>query len=214
MLISSSGGGIALVDYATRRAIFTARVVNAHSIEWLPGGRIAAAASVGKAEGANRVVIFEVESGRELAEDPLPSAHGLVWEEAAGLLWALGYAELRAYALETVAGGLRLRVVQSFPLPDEDGHDLIAEPGGRGLLLTTHSQVWRFNRDTGGFAPFPPLDAQARVKSLSVHPHNGRLAAVQAEEGFWWSERVRFPGGDPAELHLPGRRLYKARWMP
>ena len=36
ILISSSGGGVALVDRETRRASFFARVTNAHSIEMLP----------------------------------------------------------------------------------------------------------------------------------------------------------------------------------
>jgi hypothetical protein len=214
ILISSSSGGIALVDRATRRATFCARVVNAHSIEWLPGGRIAAAASVGSAPGANRVVVFDSLRGREVAEAPLPSAHGLVWEEAAGRLWALGFDQLQAYALEDTSGGLSLRLVQSFPLPDPDGHDLVAEPGGRGLLLTTHAQVWRFDRDRQDFTPFAPLAGRARVKSVSVHPKTGRLAAVQAEGENWWSEQVLFPGEEPPALRLPGRRLYKARWLP
>ena len=38
ILISSSGGGVALVERETRRASFVARVTNAHSIEMLPGG--------------------------------------------------------------------------------------------------------------------------------------------------------------------------------
>ena len=53
ILISSSGGGVALVDRETRRASFSARVTNAHSIEMLPGERIAAAASVSNAGTGN-----------------------------------------------------------------------------------------------------------------------------------------------------------------
>ena len=79
ILISSSGGGVALVDRETRRASFVARVTNAHSIEMLPGGRIAAAASVSAAGTGNRLAIFDAADGRELASDELRSGHGVVW---------------------------------------------------------------------------------------------------------------------------------------
>ena len=96
ILISSSGGAVALIDRQTRRASFVARVTNAHSIEMLPGGRIAAAASVSTAGSGNRIVIFDA-GGKELAADELRSAHGLVWDESARR--ALGARRRRAACL-------------------------------------------------------------------------------------------------------------------
>ena len=75
ILISSSGGAVALVDRETRRASFFARITNAHSIEMLPGGRIAGAASVSNDGMGNRLAIFDGATGRELASDALRSAH-------------------------------------------------------------------------------------------------------------------------------------------
>src|SRR5688572_13974256 len=80
ILISSSAGGIALVDRETRRASFSTRVTNAHSIEMLPGGRIAVAASVAKDGTGDRVVVFDASTGKELATDALRSGHGVVWD--------------------------------------------------------------------------------------------------------------------------------------
>src|SRR6185503_12299931 len=99
ILISSSGGAVALVDRGTRRASFFARVTNAHSIEMLPGERIAAAASVSAAGTGNRIVIFDAATGKELASDELRSAHGAVWDDSRRVLWALGGDVLRAYTL-------------------------------------------------------------------------------------------------------------------
>ena len=83
ILISSSAGAVALIDRQTRRASFVARVTNAHSIEMLPGERIAAAASVSTAGSGNRIVVFDA-AGKELASDELRSAHGVVWDESRG----------------------------------------------------------------------------------------------------------------------------------
>src|SRR5688572_21229990 len=105
ILISSSGGAVALIDRQTRRAAFVARVTNAHSIEMLPGGRIAAAASVSTAESGNRIVVFDA-AGKELASDELRSAHGVVWDESRGVLWALGGDELRAYSVGAPGGSV------------------------------------------------------------------------------------------------------------
>src|SRR5688500_483021 len=125
ILISSSGGGVALIDRETRRASFSARVTNAHSIEMLPGRRIAAAASVSTAGTGNRLVIFDAATGRELASDELRSAHGAVWDDARRLLWALGGDVLRAYTVGPAGGPARLERTFEIALPDEGGHDLV-----------------------------------------------------------------------------------------
>ena len=59
ILISSSAGGVALVDRETRRASFQTQVTNAHSVEMLPGNRIAVAASVSTTSTGDRIVIFD-----------------------------------------------------------------------------------------------------------------------------------------------------------
>src|SRR5688572_10060064 len=137
ILISSSGGGVALVDRETRRAPFVARVTNAHSIEMLPGGRIAAAASVSAAGTGNRLVIFDAADGRELASDELRSGHGVVWDDARRLLWALGGDVLRAYTIGPGAGPIRLDKTFEIALPDEGGHDLVAIPASSRLFVST-----------------------------------------------------------------------------
>ena len=211
ILISSSSGAVSLVDRKTGRASFRVPVVNAHSIEMLPGGRIAAAASTGNAPGANRVVIFNL-AGQELASDSLTSAHGLVWDDRRNLLWALGLDELRAYTLAGDDRQASLKLDYKVSLPDSDGHDLSPIPGTSRLFISTGRHCWYFDRDTRQFTPHESLANAAAVKSYCVHPATGQIAYVQAEGKEWWAPRIhlRNPTGT---LHLPDLRLYKARWM-
>jgi len=131
VLTASSGGGCALVERATGRALWHAVVPNAHSLELLPGGRIVVAASVSKQ--GNRLMLFDVKRPDVLvAEAPLPSAHGVVWDDARDRLWALGYDELHAYERrDWDSPQPQLALVEKFRLPDVGGHDLQAVPHGR-----------------------------------------------------------------------------------
>jgi hypothetical protein len=210
ILITSSGGAVALVERATGRAVFWAAVENAHSAEMLPGGRILVAGSTGKA--GNRLALFDrTQPGKELASVPLQGAHGAVWDPETRTVWALGETELHTYALEgweTATPALALQ--RRIDLPDAGGHDLRAVPGTRHLVLTTRKNVWTLDRDCLMFEPHGRLGSREGVKCVDVHPGTGRIAFVQAETS-WWASRVRFqsPAG---ELHLPGERIYKARW--
>ena len=207
VLISSSGGAVALVDRETRRASFHARVTNAHSIEMLPGGRIAAAASVSTAGTGNRLAIFDAATGKELASDELRSAHGAVWDEARGVLWALGGDVLRAYTV----GPARLDRTFEIALPDEGGHDLVAIPGGSRLFLSTVRRCFSFDRDRRQLSPHDVLGERANIKSYNVHPRTGRVVYIQAEGENWWAEHLHFLRPD-GTLRLPAEHLYKARW--
>lgn len=207
LLVTSSGGGCALLELPSGKALWWARVPNAHSIEALPGGRIAVASSV-NANG-NKVLLFDEKiPERSIAELPLPSAHGLVWDEARKCLWALGFGELLACE---VAGG-KLTVKARHKLPDEDGHDLRAVPGSPDLMLSTHAGVWRFHRDDALFRPDPDLKDRVEVKSADFHPVSGRLVVVQASGKNWWTEQLEFLH-PAAKLNFKGETLYKARWL-
>jgi hypothetical protein len=210
ILISSSSGAVALVDRATKRASFVARVTNAHSIELLPGQRIAAAASVSTAPTGNRLVLFDAASGRELASDVLRSAHGVVWDDARGLLWALGGDVVRAYRIGE-GGATRLERTFELALPDEGGHDLAPIPGTSRLFVSTGGHCWYFDRDTRRIEPHDTIANLAHVKSYNVHPRTGRVVYIQAEGENWWAEHLHFQKPD-GRLRLAGERLYKARW--
>ena len=202
---------MALVDRETRRASFSARVTNAHSIEKLPGGRIAAAASVSTAGTGNRLVIFDATTGKELASDELRSAHGAVWDDARGVLWALGGDVLRAYNVGP-AGATKLDRTFEIALPSEGGHDLVAIPGSPRLFLSTVRQCFYFDRERRQLSPHDTLGDRANIKSYNIHPQTGRAVYIQAEGRNWWAEHLHFQRPD-GTLRLAGEHLYKARWL-
>jgi hypothetical protein len=212
VLITSSGGAVALVERATGRALFWAAAVNAHSAELLPRGRVAVASSVGT--GGNRLLLFDLAApgAAPLWQEELSSAHGAVWDDVRRTLWALGGRELRAYRLKDWDGPApSLERAETFPLPDVGGHELRPVPGRPALLVTTHTGVWHFDRDRARFDPADGFPEKDDVKAVDVHPGTGRIAWVRAEES-WWAFRIRFLN-PPGELALPGRRIYKARWV-
>jgi hypothetical protein len=210
LLVTSSGGGVALVDRGSGQATFWASVVNAHSAELLSGDRIVVASSYG--EGGNRLVLFDATTpGKLLAGEELYGAHGVVWDGEAKLLWALGEIELRAYAfhdLETSTPSFVQK--RAYTLPNPGGHDLRAVPKSTSLVVTSGHHVWLFDRRLLNFAPCGGLSDLRGVKSVDVHPVTGRLAYVQAEKQ-WWAEHIRFRNPE-GEALFPGQRLYKARW--
>jgi hypothetical protein len=212
IMISSSGGAVALVDRAMGRALWHARVPNAHGIEMLPSGRIVAASSLSKT--GNRLMIFDrMKSDTLIAEAPLPSAHGVVWDAGRERLWALGGKELRRYALKdwsTKSPSLALE--KTFELPDDDGHDLSAVPSADELLVTTRHHVFVFDRTNESFRKHVTLGDREHVKGVAIHPKSGRLAFTAAQEKQWWTSTLRLqnPAG---EVAFPGERLYRIRWL-
>lgn len=207
LLVTSSGGGCALLEMPSGKPLWWARATNAHSIEALPGGLIAVAASVGK--GGDKVLLFDEKVPlKALAEIPLPSAHGLVWDEARKCLWALGFDELLACNIE----GRKLAVKARHKLPDEDGHDLSAVASSPELVLSTHASVWRFHRDKATFRADPDLKDRAKVKSVDIHPRSSRVAVIEPSGKSWWSDSLELMH-PAAKLPFKGETLYKARWL-
>ena len=212
VLISASSGGLALVERSSGYVLWYGYVGNAHSIEMLPGARVAAAGST-NSEG-NRVAIFDLtKPDRQLYSDPLYSGHGVVWDAERQLLWALGFKTLKAYRLQDWETATpKLKQALAIELPDSGGHDLSPVPGASDLIVTTNRQVFLFNRDQLKFRLHPSLGNQERVKGVAVHPLTGRVAYVQAEGEEWWASQIQLLS-PPATLSLPGERIYKARWL-
>jgi hypothetical protein len=214
VLITSSGGGIALVDRAKDAVLFYGRAVNTHSADVLPGGRIAVAASRDPREHkGDALVLFDVTMpGRELWRTPLPSGHGVVWDEKRAVVWALSDTELRSYRLaDWKTSAPKLELGTTIPLPEGGGHDLYPIPGTPLLSVTTTSRCWLFHRDTKTLSPHPSLAEKSSIKSISVHATTGQIAFTQADRPNWWTDTVRFLNPDET-FTLRGEQFYKVRW--
>lgn len=208
ILITSSGGGIALVDRASGKPEFWAVVPYAHSADILPNGRIVVAGST-----SATLVVLDRESPEEiLYKAELLSAHGVVWDNRRQTLWALGDREIRSYRLRRwYSDAPYLELSGTYPLPEAGGHDLYPVPGTSKLSVSTRAHCYLFDRVTHGLEPHDLLPKALDVKGLSLHPETGRLACVRAKAPNWWSDEIHLlnPAGT---VHLPGERIYKARW--
>jgi len=219
ILITSSGlgVGVALVDRASRKVLFWARAENAHSADLLPGDRVAVATSVHDVPdpplNPDRLTTYDARTpGKELCHTELPAGHGVVWDPHRQILWALSHRDIRAYRLvEWESDHPSLEFIFAVDLPEGGGHDLYPVPDSPLMTVTTVAHCWVFDRDKRSFKLHPQLREARFTKSISINRVTGQLAYVQAEGENWWAEHVHLLQPDSV-LHLPGERLYKARW--
>lgn len=206
ILVSSSSGAIALISIADKKVLFTATVPNAHSIEWLPGNRVIAAASTHKA--GNKLMLFDAGSPDKLLDtDSLYSAHGVVWNDKRQSLFALGYSVLREYK---IVAGNKLEKKNEWTIPGIGGHELQPAPGGDSLYVTEHNATWVFSISTGRFSKQPGMPDKENIKSLGRN-RSGQYIYTVPEES-WWTFHVQFSSPDRF-FSFPGMKVYKARWF-
>ncbi|MFP4489050.1 MAG: DUF6528 family protein [Bacteroidales bacterium] len=212
ILVTSSGGGVAVINIESKNVTFWASLPNAHSAELLPGGKLAVAASLSSM--GNRINIYDLETpGVVLCTDSLYSAHGLVWDDSQSVLWALGYDVLRRYRLpDWDTGSPSLHMENEYPLPGNDGHDLQPAADGKNLCLTTENNIWLFNTSSGEFAVHPLLGGEEAVKSVSYNSKTNRTAYMKASEDRWWGYYIRIAETGRV-IYLPFEKLYKVRWL-
>ncbi|MFG2501446.1 DUF6528 family protein [Streptomyces sp. NPDC048441] len=230
VLTTASFGFVAVVDYPSGRRYWGTAIgpgddlFNPHSAEILPDGNVAVACSTGAL-----VRLYAASQGphaARFAEVELKGAHGLHWDGAREVLWAIGDDELVTYAV----GGTRARPSltrrSSVGLPvgtpgkTPGGHDLFPVAGRRGrrLWVTTNASVFQY--DIGGRAfvqDFAGVEEIARksVKAIGDDPRTGQVLTTVPESGLeetWWTTRVSVdrPRG---EYELVGGGIYKARWF-
>lgn len=212
ILISSSGGGVALVNIESSKVKFWASVPNAHSAELLPDGRLVVAASISPM--GNRLNLYNIEeSGMPVFSDSLYSAHGVLWDGKRKLLWALGYDLLNSYSLkdwDTDSPSLQLSA--SYKLPDNGGHDLVFVNSKNDICLTTEMNVWIFDPENERFSKHPSLGDEPGVKSVSYNRRNSQTAYMKSADNQWWGYYIRFADSDNV-VYLPYEKLYKVRWL-
>ena len=214
ILITASSDGVALVERATGQVIFYGLAGGAHSAEMLPSGRIVVASSTSKRPLANSLVAFDVkQSGKPLFATPLASGHGVVWDESRQLLWVLAGQYLRSYKLiDWTSTHPSLRQFTVYPIPGKSGHDRQPVPGTAFLSVTAMDHAWLFDRDKHAFQDHPDVGSQINVKSITVNPQTKEIVWTRADEGFWWTDTLRFLNPERT-WQMKGERLYKARWI-
>jgi len=208
ILITSSGGGVVLVDRETKKSLFYAHVPNAHSAEYLPKNRIVVALSTDSA--GNSLELYELNKPDKIIfKDSLFSGHGVIWLDKIDALFALGYNELRKYSLKNWDSEKpELELMKTWILPDNGGHDLNSISESK-LLLTTTNGVWVFDIPKEEFSPFDLLNQVKNVKSVNYIESTGELVYTKGEIS-WWTHNIYFKNPDKT-ITIPDINLYKVR---
>lgn len=210
ILVTASGGGVALVDIKKNKASFYAfDSGNMHSACLLPDGNIVTASSDG-----DHICLFDIKNGCLSPESAkkkiyyLKFAHAVVWDKKRELLWAMGLDEIAAFKYAQEPEPI-LEKVDSIPLSGAayDGHDLCAVQG-LDLLFMTGKGLSIFDPDERKIYFSADIE---KLKSISMN--NGAVIVMRADES-WWSQSIRLAGAGmlPAGT-LKGARFYKARWL-
>ena len=231
ILISASFGGIALVEFPGGKTLFyrsgaapaeTGRDVNPHSAELLPDGNVAVASSYGKRNIILLSVPENFESPEDVGEFPFPhefrGAHGVVWDGANKILWAVGLDELAGFEYNFDKKNPAVKKVFSAPMTEGGkpfgGHDLCFAGGTRWLFVTGDRGLRMFDTMTREFRTVET--APNHFKSISMLPEGsgGAVAVLKPSESYW-SDAVRlYAKNFPVLGRLDGAKFYKARWFP
>ncbi|MEV4442138.1 DUF6528 family protein [Streptomyces sp. NPDC049577] len=217
LLATASGGLAAVIGYPDRSVYWAADTGtgNAHSIDLLPDGDVAVAASTG-----GYVRLYAAAAGSRVtrhAQVALAGAHGVHWDPGTRLLWALGSRQLLGLRVGGDPEDPALSVVHRIALPTRDGHDLAPVMSSPGRLwVTTASAVYQFSTSQRAFVSYP-LQSRINgpgVKSIGDDPRTGQILVARPEPGHscaWCTSRLTLYNPDGSRTLLRGG-MYKARW--
>lgn len=212
IFFTCSGGAIGAVDVENRRLRwYTFSGSNPHSIEPLPDGNVATASSNG-----NFVKVYFT-AGRQGYIDStafnkvtLTTAHNVIWDDHASLLWSAGLTEMAGYIYKDRS----LHEVCRLPLPGRDGHDLVRYNDST-LLLSTGANLWLFHIQARNFTRYEGCGVYKGIKSISFSggkddPHRRTIVVYPNES--WWSDRIYNCDGS-VFYQMAGARFYKVRFL-
>ncbi|MFD0712748.1 DUF6528 family protein [Paenibacillus sp. GCM10027626] len=222
MIVSDSAGLAAIVAYPQGDKQWGLNVGdNPHSVELLPDGNLAVAASH---SGWVRIYLSSLGAdAADYAEFSLAGAHGVQWDPQLQLLWAVGDDDLVALEIAGTSEAPVIREARRTALPTSSGHDLQPVYGNPDRLwVSTESHVYQYIKSRNEFDETYPgheFISRANVKSVGNMP-SGQVVStvpdqlVRTETGCglndWCTDTVDFSISNKKAV-LPGAAIYKAR---
>ena len=196
---------------------------NAHSAEYLPGGYVAVACSVGDGDC---IQLYKVGSNNSpVGSYALTSAHGCVWNEDSQRLYAIGGTSLQIYTWDQTAGKLTLEKTVSTSDYVTGLHD-IALVDSNTLILGGY-KVATYTISTGKLTSLTWFNSSATngIKSLNYNPSSQELyytfaVAATAEGAYDWSSyKIRYTNTPSSAYNASGEKhiivndinMYKTR---
>ncbi|MBE6778869.1 MAG: hypothetical protein E7541_05730 [Ruminococcaceae bacterium] len=205
MLTCASDGYVAMVSYPEGKLLWETHAKgNLHSVELLPDGRIALAASTGS--------YLRLYSPNDTTADiDFPDAHGALYDPQRNTLWVLGSTFLREYDPDTLqVAGNQL----DFSSIDAAGHDLAPYYGDTNRLwITTQQGIQVYDKEQNAFVPdaFIPLP---HTKGVGNTPYSHTVFYLRPNGVHlpWCTDRIRCRDHrGEQEIPLPGMAVYKLR---
>ena len=195
LLVTRSYSWCALVDIETKNLDFYATgLTNAHSAEILPDDRIAVACADGF------VALYDKSrSDVQIANYPLKSAHGVVWNRKKQRLYAIGGSSLQIYKLNDTwktSPGLVLEKTVSSSGFVTGMHDMTAVD--ENTLIIGGNKLAFFDVNTEAFTSIPAYSGVAGFKSVNYNAASGELYYTYAWENYsegnytWSSHWIRY----------------------
>ncbi|WP_123864537.1 DUF6528 family protein [Chitinophaga barathri] len=213
ILATASGGGVALINISSKKAIwYDYAGGNTHSAELLPNGNIVTASTTG---GYLKIFVTDTYINDESAQTgpiAFPDVHNVVWDHARQQLYAAGKNIIRVYSYNNSCRSPALTLKKTWTMPQGNAHDLFPVHGSTtDLWLTNSGHIYKFNVVTGAFAL---QKTQSAVKSVTSGPSGyatilARATGVGGET--WRTDQVIDIAGAVVYKNT-SLGLYKARW--
>ncbi|TDO54867.1 hypothetical protein EV643_101658 [Kribbella sp. VKM Ac-2527] len=212
-VVSDTRGLAALISYPAGKRLWAVNVggssASPHSVELLPNGNVAVAAS----GSGGFIRVYTASQGSASAKYvnfPLNFAHGVSWDPARKVLWALGNDQLVALKITGTAAAPKLEKSRVITLPNGGGHDVAPALENHDVFwVSTAETIYRVSKSRGAVLASKDLRSVKSVSSMA----NGRLIRTRPKQGCrsgWCTDTVEFAG--PAGLRtLSGAQIYKAR---
>jgi phosphoribosyl-AMP cyclohydrolase len=211
VLLTASGGAVALVRISDKKTMFYANAGNnPHSAEVLPDGNIVSAASTG-----NVMTVFKVDTLQALHKGYkksyfLKSGHNVVWDRKRDLLWASSGDTLKAFQYQADCNKPLLTEKTHVKLPRGGAHDLFPIYGRDALWYTDVKSIYQFIPKEDQVKEYP-LPNPKDIKSVSSGPKEFPTIIMQPKVKWWSDEVVDIEGN--SIYRLKGLKIYKARWF-
>lgn len=209
LLITASGGGVALIRISDKKTLFYAFAGgNPHSAELFPDGNIVVASSTGNYLTLFRTDTAVVDKTSFSSRLYIDFGHNVVWDRKRQLLWSADRHQLKTFRYNFDHRHPALQPVDSTLLPGSQYHDLFPMLKGDTLWMTNTSHVYQL--DLASRRWVEAATPQKDVKSISSGEGYPTIVAIPQEQ--WWTDEIRDIHGNIL-FKQAGLKIYKARWL-
>ena len=210
VLVTASGGGVALVRIADKKAVFYAYAGgNTHSAEILPDGNMVSASSTGQYLTIFKVDTLAAPEQVYSKKIQIEFGHNVVWDNEHQVLWSAAMNKLKAFKYNFNCNEPDITLTETIDLSGTESHDLFPVYHEKKLWLTDTAAIYTFDPATKKISK--TSFSRHNIKSVSSGPTGFPIIMIEPKVK-WWTDSVIDTKGNIV-FELDGLKLYKARWF-